>query len=162
MYCQQLDRACRVHKHILFYSLHVLIFTNNLQCYYISWLLRYSFSRICHLAVHVDISLHLYTTHTHPFNGPFPGLPGWAGTRKVKPIWILLKQETVGHMQVSILLQTDNHASTPPLVFLQDGCPSCRPANSAKALKANYIPHLMTTKYSPTNFQQLKAHVHCR
>ena len=25
----------------------------------------------------------------------FPGLPRWAGTRKVKPIWILLKQETV-------------------------------------------------------------------
>jgi len=25
----------------------------------------------------------------------FPGLPGWAGTRKVKPIWILLKQETM-------------------------------------------------------------------
>ena len=24
-----------------------------------------------------------------------PGLPRWAGTRKVKPIWILLKQETV-------------------------------------------------------------------
>jgi len=34
-------------------------------------------------------------THTHPFNGPFPGLPRWAVTRKVKPIWILLKQETV-------------------------------------------------------------------
>ena len=25
----------------------------------------------------------------------FPGQPGWAGTRKEKPIWILLKQETV-------------------------------------------------------------------
>jgi len=25
----------------------------------------------------------------------FPGLPRWAGTRKVKPIWISLKQETV-------------------------------------------------------------------
>jgi len=25
----------------------------------------------------------------------FPGLPGWAGTRKVKPIRILLKQEAV-------------------------------------------------------------------
>jgi len=25
-------------------------------------------------------------THTHPFNDPFPGLPRWAGTRKVKPI----------------------------------------------------------------------------
>jgi len=33
-------------------------------------------------------------------------------------------------------LQTDNHASTPPLSFLQAGCPSCRPTNSVKALKA--------------------------
>jgi len=32
--------------------------------------------------------------------------------------------------------QTDNHASTPPLSFLQAGCPSCRPTNSVKALKA--------------------------
>jgi len=31
---------------------------------------------------------------------------------------------------------TDNHASTPPLSFLQAGCPSCRPTNSVKALKA--------------------------
>ena len=37
-------------------------------------------------------------THTHIHTrlmALFPGLPGWAGTRKVKPIWILLKQETV-------------------------------------------------------------------
>jgi len=34
-------------------------------------------------------------------------------------------------------LQTDNHATTPPLSFLQGGCPSCRPTNSVKALKAN-------------------------
>jgi len=34
------------------------------------------------------------------------------------------------------LLQTDNHASTPPLRFLQAGCPSCCPTNSVKALKA--------------------------
>jgi len=33
-------------------------------------------------------------------------------------------------------LQTDNHASTPPLSFLQAGCPSCRPTNSVRALKA--------------------------
>jgi len=42
----------------------------------------------------------------------------------------------LGHMQVCISLQTDNHASTPPLSFLQAGCPSCRPTNSIKALKA--------------------------
>jgi len=40
-------------------------------------------------------------THT-PFNGPFfPGLPGWAGTRKVKPIWIFLKQNTVSGSGIS-------------------------------------------------------------
>ena len=40
-------------------------------------------------------------THTHPFNEPFPGLPRSAGTRKVKPIWILLKQETVSDSGIS-------------------------------------------------------------
>jgi len=39
---------------------------------------------------------HKTHTHTQPFNGPFLGLSRWAGTRKVKPVWILLKQETVG------------------------------------------------------------------
>ena len=40
------------------------------------------------------------TTHTR-LTAPFPGLPGWAGTRKVKPIWILLKQETVSGSGIS-------------------------------------------------------------
>jgi len=30
----------------------------------------------------------------------------------------------------------DNHANIPPLSFLQAGCPSWRPTNSVKALKA--------------------------
>jgi len=42
----------------------------------------------------------------------------------------------LGHMQVCTSLQTDNHASTSLLSFLQAGCPSCRPTNSVKALKA--------------------------
>jgi len=41
----------------------------------------------------------------------------------------------LGHTQVCTSLQTDNNASTPPLSFLQAGCPSCRPTNSVKALK---------------------------
>jgi len=44
----------------------------------------------------------------------------------------------LGNMQVCTLLQTDNHASAPPLSFLQAGCPSCHPTNSVKALKAVY------------------------
>ena len=43
----------------------------------------------------------LYTrTHTRS-TALFPGLPRWAGTRKVKPIWILLKQETVSGSGIS-------------------------------------------------------------
>ena len=45
----------------------------------------------------------------------------------------------LGHVQVCTSLQTDNHASTPPLSFLQAGCPSCRPTNSVKALKAYLV-----------------------
>jgi len=42
----------------------------------------------------------------------------------------------LGHMQVCTSLHADNYASTPPLSFLQAACPSCRPTNSVKALKA--------------------------
>jgi len=41
----------------------------------------------------------------------------------------------LGRLQVCTSLQTDNHASTRSL-FLQAGCPSCRPTNSVKTLKA--------------------------
>ena len=47
---------------------------------------------------------HYQHTHTHTYTrltALFPGLPGWAGTRKVKPIWILLKQETVSGSGIS-------------------------------------------------------------
>jgi len=42
-------------------------------------------------------------------------------------------------MQICTSLQRDNHASTPPLSFLQAGCPSCHPTNSVKALKGKEI-----------------------
>jgi len=45
----------------------------------------------------------------------------------------------MGHMQVCTSHQTDNHASTSPLSFLRAGCPSCRPTNSVKALKAQAL-----------------------
>ena len=41
-------------------------------------------------------------THTHTrLMALCPGVPGRAGTRKVKPIWILLKQETVSGSGIS-------------------------------------------------------------
>jgi len=41
-----------------------------------------------------------HNTHTR-LTALCPRLPGWAGIRKVKPIWILLKQETVSGSGIS-------------------------------------------------------------
>jgi len=87
--------------------------------------------------------VHAWTrTHTR-LTALFPGLPGWAGTRKVKPVWILLKQETVSGSGISwAICKSASHSrqiTTPTphhSVFLQTGCSSCRPTNSVKALKA--------------------------
>jgi len=70
-----------------------------------------------------------------------------------------------GYMQVCTSHQTDNHASTPPLSFLQAGCPSCRPTNSVKALKG-YLGQLSKKQWSQnncaiyTNKQTAKTHLH--
>jgi len=80
----------------------------------------------------------------HPFNGLFSMTTWISRHQKGKPFWILLEQETMGwqwhqldHMQIICTsLQTDNHASTSPLKFLQAGCPSCRPTISVKTMKA--------------------------
>jgi len=46
------------------------------------------------------------------------------------------KWHQLGNMQVCTSLQTDNHASTPPLSFyIQAGCLSCHPTNRVKALR---------------------------
>jgi len=80
-------------------------------------------------------------THTHTFNGPFSGTTQLSRYQKVKTNLDFTKARDserhwrqLGHMQVYTLIQTDNHASTPPLTFLQARCPSCRPTNSVKAL----------------------------
>ena len=85
---------------------------------------------LAHTHTHTHARTHAHT-HTH-LTALCPGLPGSAGTRKVKPIWILLKQETVSGSGTS--LQRDNHASTPPLSFLQARCPSSHQNNCVKAL----------------------------
>jgi len=94
-----------------------------------------------------------------------PAYPGCTGSKAVKRLLLLLSRTTwvsqyqkgkanldfteardsewqwhqLGHMQVCTSLQTDNHPSTPPVTFLQAGCPSCRPTNSVNALKANSL-----------------------
>ena len=85
-------------------------------------------------------------THTHPFNGPFSGTTPVSRYKKGKTNLDFTEARDsewrwhqLGHMQVCTSLQTDNHASTPPLSFIQAGCPSCRATNSVKALKADTV-----------------------
>ena len=52
-----------------------------------------------HARTHAHTRTHIHTDNRS--TALFPGLPGWAGTRKVKPIWILLKQETVSGSGIS-------------------------------------------------------------
>jgi len=101
-----------------------------------------SFFRVGSPSMQVCVCAWAHFTHTHLFNGPLSGLPRWAGTRKVKPIWILLKQETVSGSDISWAICKSTHRSrqitmpAPPLSYLQAGCPSCRPTNSVIALEA--------------------------
>ena len=79
----------------------------------------------------------------HLFNGLFSRTTCATKQHKVKPIWILMKQEMTGwpwhqldHMQIiCTLLHTDNHASTSSLKFLQAGCSYWCPTCSVKVLK---------------------------
>jgi len=67
-----------------------------------------------------------------------------------------LQWHQLGHMQVCTSLQTDNHASTPPLSFLQAGCPSCHPTNSAKALKTVWLYNIIKTKVDKYRWKKIK------
>jgi len=100
-------------------------------------------SQLClTLTIYLDFltslgSTHAQVTHTHPFNGPFSGTTRVSLYQKGQTNLDFTEARDsewhwhqLGHMQVCISLQTDNHASTPPLSFLQAGCPSCCPTNS--------------------------------
>jgi len=73
---------------------------DNVQSLLSSWVDDDSFNSTSP-AVTAAMVRTLHHTHTHPLNGPCPGLPRWVGTRKVKPIWILLEQETVSGSGIS-------------------------------------------------------------
>jgi len=70
-------------------------------------------------------------THTHTFNGPLSGTTRVSQYQKGKTNLDFSEARDsewqwhqLGHMQVCTSLQTDNHANTSLLSFLQAGCPS--------------------------------------
>jgi len=76
-------------------------------------------------------------THTHTrLTALFPRLPGWARTRKVKPIWILLKQETVSGISWAICKSapccrlTTTPAPYHSVFYRPDALPAAQPTAS--------------------------------
>ena len=99
--------------------------------------------------------------HTHPFNGPFPGLPRWAGTRKVKPIWILLKQETVSGTGISWAIcksaprsrQIIKPATHHSVFYRPDALPAAQPTVS------KHWRLLLTTIREKSNWSKVKSSI---
>jgi len=97
-----------------------------------------------------------WDTHTHTHNrltALFSGTTQVGRYQKGKPNLDFTEAgdsewqcHQLGCMQVCTSLQTDNHASTPPLSFLQAECPSCCPTNSVKALKETWDTLLLSNR----------------
>ena len=103
------------------------------------------------------LSTHTHThTHTH-LTALCPGLPGWAGTRKVKPIWILLKQEIVSGSGISWTIcksaswsrQISMQAPHRSVFYRPDALPATQPTAS-KHSRHTY-PHIQCTHKSVTS-----------
>jgi len=102
-------------------------------------------------------------THTHTFNGPLSestryqkGKTNLDFTEARDSEW---QWHKLGDMEVCTSLQADNHVSTSLLVFLQAGCPSCRPTNSVKALKAVTKVRKQKNSMVSTKHNQFPGHI---
>jgi len=71
--------------------------------------------------------------HTRLLNGTLDFVQDYAGEPVPEPIWILLKQDSewqwhqLSCIQICTLSQTDNHDSTPPLIFFTGQMPFVPP-----------------------------------
>jgi len=84
-------------------------------------------------------------THTHPFNGPFSGTTQVSRYQNGKTNLDFTEEQTVSGSGISWAIcksaPRSRQITTPAThhSFLQAGCPSCRPSNSVKALKAKSV-----------------------
>ena len=93
-------------------------------------------------------SIHLQHTHTHThrLTALCPGLSRWAGTWKVKPIWILLEQETVNDTGISWAIcksapcsrQITTPAPHRSVFYRPDALPAAQPTVSKHWRKNTY------------------------
>jgi len=89
------------------------------------------------LSLHLPVCYKAINTHTR-LTALCPVLPGWASTRKVEPIWILLKQKTVSGSGISWAIcksaprsrQTTTPAPHHSVFYRPDALPAAQPTAS--------------------------------
>ena len=96
-----------------------------------------------------------YNTHTRPFNGPFIGATQVSQYLKGKTNLDFTEVRDsewqwhqLGHMQVCISLQTDNHASTPPLSFFTGLMPFLPPTQQCQSTEGSFIQYKFNNNLS--------------
>jgi len=91
----------------------------------------------------------------HPFNGILSGTT-WVSRyqkRKTNPDFTEARDSEwqwhpLGHMQVCTLLQSDNHASTPPLIFFTGQMPFLPPNQQRQSTEGNDCQTAVKLYYS--------------
>ena len=107
--------------------------------------------RTSHIFVHGTVHNYQTHTHTHPFNGPLSrttqvsryqnGKTSLDFTEARDSEW---QWHQLGHTQVCTSLQTDNHASTPPLSFFTGRMPFLPPNQQHQSTEGTTIKHNST------------------
>ena len=96
-----------------------------------------------------------HCTHTHTcLMALCSGLPGWTGTRKKKPIWILLKQETMSGSGISWAIcksapqsrQTTTPVPYHSVFYRPDALPATKPTVSKHWRHWGTLPKQFTTQ----------------
>ena len=111
--------------------------TQKNESYKATWLRKVEISKSkCFLKVNKQSREWLVGTHTHthPFNGPLSGTTWVSRYQRGKTNLDFTEARhsewqwyQLGHMQLCTSLQTDNHASTPPLSFFTGQMPFLPP-----------------------------------
>jgi len=102
----------------------------------------------------------------------FSGLPGWAGTRKIKPIWILLKRETVSGSGISWAIcksapgsrQITTPAPHQSVFYRPDALPAAQPTASKHWRQIQYwIKRVVnwSTRASPRRGNTARSSLGC-
>jgi len=121
------------------------------------------YSRLSNLVTSVKIQRNTHHTHAHPFNGPFSGTTRVSRYQKGKTNLDCTEARDsewqwhqLGHMQVCVSLQTDSHASTPPLKFFTRRMPFWPPNQQCQSTESTKDTEKMNT-YIPDEGKKCDA-----